>query len=477
MDLIGRRSERDTFKSCLLSSESKLIAVYGRRRIGKTFLIRKYFDSKIRFEVAGLHKGDMSDQLLHFTQTLAKTWNKDIAHIERPATWIEAFDLLATYIRRKRDKKKKVIFIDELPWFDTPRSKFLMAFESFWNSFCSKRNDIVLIICGSAASWMINKILKNKGGLHNRVSEKIRLQQFSLYETEIFLKNKGIRWTKYDMAQLYMVTGGIPYYLDAVRKGESVGRFVDRACFVKDGILETEYEVLFQSLFDNSEHHHKIVELLAKKKEGYMRAEIISKAKLSSGGTLSNVIEELEESGFVEVAIPYGMNKTKAHYKLSDSFTIFHHKYLTGSKKSESNWQSIAQSQSWKSWSGFAFERLCFAHIAQIKKALKIEVLDCKVSHWRGSKDHLGTQIDMLIDRSDRIINLCDIKFSQDTFIINKSYAQKLRDKMAIFKANKKEKKKGLFLTMITASGTLDNKYHKELVQGEVTLKDLFAPV
>ena len=320
MNLIGRKEEKATFLYCLQSSESKLIALYGRRRVGKTFLVRKYFQSKIKFEIAGLHKGNTKDQLAHFASTLVKyAWQE--ARLHPPQTWQAAFDMLERFINSLKGQQKKVIFLDELPWFDTPKSKFLMAFQNFWNTFCTKRNDIVCVICGSAASWMIKKILKNKGGLHNRVSEKIRLTQFNLHETALFLKAKGIQWSQYDIAQLYLITGGIPYYLDAVRKGESVVQFVNRACFSKDGILTDEYEVLFSSLFENSQRHYEIVEVLADKKSGRTRKEIIQKTTLESGGTLSIILDELEESGFLEVVHPYLANKTKVLYKLSDNFS------------------------------------------------------------------------------------------------------------------------------------------------------------
>ncbi|MCB0837448.1 MAG: AAA family ATPase, partial [Bacteroidetes bacterium] len=323
MKLIGRKQEQETLKHCWESSESKLIALYGRRRVGKTFLVRRYFQDKIQFEVAGLHNGSMKEQLEHFASTLAKHgWQE--AGIHTPQTWQGAFDMLERFISAMEGTSKKVIFLDELPWFDTPRSKFLMAFENFWNAYCTKRNDIICVICGSAASWMIKKILKNKGGLHNRISEKIRLMQFNLYEVELFLKEKGIQWSKYDIAQLYLTTGGIPYYLDAIRRGESVVQFVNRACFSKDGILEEEYNVLFSSLFDNSHRHYQIVEALFDKKSGLTRKEIIKKTNLPSGGTLTTSINELEEAGFIETVIPYQGNKTKAIYQLVDNFTIFY---------------------------------------------------------------------------------------------------------------------------------------------------------
>lgn len=375
-----------------------------------------------------------------------------------------------------KGQQKKVIFLDELPWFDTPRSKFLTAFENFWNAYCTKRRDIVCVICGSAASWMIKKVLKNKGGLHNRVSEKIRLIQFNLQEVDMFLKAKGIRWSKYDIAQLYMTTGGIPYYLDAVRKGESVVQFINRACFSKDGVLEDEYKVLFSSLFDNSDRHYRIVEALNDRKTGLTRKEMIQKTKLPSGGSLTVILNELEESGFIEKVIPYQKNKAKLLYKLTDNFTIFYLKFMKNhSTKSGRNWTNIIKNQSWVSWSGLAFERLCFSHIPQIRRALKLEAIESTVSSWKQVDKEEGIQIDMIIDRADRVVNVCEIKFAKGDFVIDKAYAKKLRNKINLFSNIPANKRKNIFLTMISTFGLADNEYYKELVQSEVSLEDLFV--
>ena len=475
MKLIGRVQERATFEHCWHSSESKLIAVYGRRRVGKTFLVRQHFGSKICFEVAGLHNASMRDQLTHFASTLAKYGWTDAA-LYPPTSWTAAFDLLERFLSSLTEVGKKVIFLDELPWFDTPRSKFLMAFERFWNAYCTKRNDIVCIICGSAASWMIKKVMKNKGGLHNRVAEKIRLAQFNLYEVEQFLHQKGIRWSRYDIAQLYLSTGGVPYYLDAVRKGESVVQFVNRTCFSKDGVLADEYKVLFSSLFDNSERHYQIIELLNAKKQGLTRKTIIEKSKLASGGTLSTILDELEESGFIEAVLPYQGKKTKTQYKLVDNFTLFYLKFMQSASPNQAkNWGNMTKSQSWVSWSGLAFERLCFAHIPQLKRALKIEAIECAVSPWSQKGTDTGSQIDMLIDRADRVVNICEIKFAKADFIIDKAYAKQLRNKIYQFETLGSNKQKNIFLTMVTTFGVVQNEYHKELVQSEITLDDLFA--
>jgi len=302
MELIGRDTQRKSFRHYTQSSESKLIAVYGRRRIGKTFLIREHFSDDLTFEVSGLYQGDMSDQLSHFAQALVKAGYYE-ATLAPPEDWMSAFEMLGLYIDTLKGKKKKILFIDELPWLDTPRSKFLLI-------------------------------------------------------------SKGIKWSKYDITQLYMIVGGIPYYLDKVQKGESVAQFVNRACFTEGGPLYDEYEILYASLFNNNERHEEIVEILSKTKTGIKRKEIIAKSKAGSGGTLTKVLDELDKSGFIQKVIPYGARKNNALYKLVDNFTIFYWKYMQSrGKRITDDWTKKASGPSWNSWSGFAFERVCFAHI------------------------------------------------------------------------------------------------------------------
>ncbi len=471
MDLIGRENERKIFKQHMQSKQSKLIALYGRRRIGKTYLVRAHFKKEMRFEIAGLYKGDMFDQLRHFATTLAKAGYME-ALISPPDNWLSAFDMLSLFIDRMKDKRKKVLFIDELPWFDTPRSKFLMAFENFWNSYCTKRKDIVLIICGSAASWMLLNIIQNKGGLHNRVSQHIQLSPFTLYETEKFLRYKGIKWSSYDIIQLYMCTGGIPYYLEYIQKGESFSQFINRACFEKNGPLYNEYDELYSSLFKNSTQHEKIVKILASKKTGFTRKELIKKTKINSGGTLSNILFELEKSGFITKENTYHGQVNGVHYTLTDLFTIFYWKFMIKkNKRILMDWNTVTSSQSWKSWSGFAFERLCFSHQNQLKKALHLQAIATEFSTWSNK----NAQIDLVISRADRIVHVCEIKFSRSEFEITSPYAKNLRNKMDQFQREPSNSRQVLFLTMITTYGTKENRYHSELVQNEITLKDLFV--
>ncbi len=473
MSIIGRKLEQKQLLSKLDTNKSELVAILGRRRVGKTFLVRSTFQENLFFQFTGLYKGNLGDQLIRFNKTLQGAGGKKQA---TPSSWFEAFDGLKNLIQKVRSKKKKVIFLDEFPWMATNKSKFLTAFTDFWNSFASTRSDLVIIICGSSASWMINKVLKNKGGLHNRVTDRIFLEPFTLHETERFLVKKNIRAGMFDIVKLYMAFGGIPFYLDLIEKGESLPQAIDRLCFKKNAPLQLEYNELLSSLFDNASSHKTIIELLSKHPQGLVREVLLKKSKLNSGGGFTTVIEELEYSGFINSILPIDKTKNEKIYKLRDFYTLFYlHQISQKPLKKGNTWLNLFNTPSVNTWSGYAFENLCHNHIEQIKKALKIDGIVSEYGAWRNkpSDGIKGTQIDLVINRADGIVNVCEIKFMREAFLITSDYAHKLRLKLSIFK-QLSGTKKSVLLTMITANGVVKSKHSMDLVQNEITLEDLF---
>lgn len=466
--IVGRIAEQNILNEALESPKSELIALYGRRRIGKTFLIREHYKKNIVFEIAGLFGGNMKDQLENFTKE-TKTRTKNEA-LETPSSWLKAFTQLEKYLDSLKGKRKKVVFIDEFPWIATAKSKFLMAFENFWNTYCTKRDDIVLVICGSAASYMIKKIIHNKGGLHNRITRKIRLLPFNLNETEIFLNRNGIKYTRYDVIQVYMALGGVPHYLEKLNKGLSVPQNIDALCFSKDGALNEEFNRLYVSLFDDSERHMIIIRALAAINNGLTRNELIEKSGLASGGDFSLKLEELIESGFV-TEYPYFQNKKQlTRYRLSDEYSKFYLKFIEDNKHAgEGTWQRLSNSQSYKSWSGFVFETLCLKHIQQIKKALRIDTIYSKNSSW--FNDY--AQVDLLIDRDDNVMNLCEMKFYNAPYTMDKTYYLNLKNKVAELK-RETNTKKNVFITLVSSYGIRENEYSKELIQNSLDMDSLF---
>jgi len=466
--IVGRIHELGLLKEAFENNKSELIALYGRRRIGKTFLIRQFYNSNIVFEVTGLFAGHMNDQLANFNKEVKKRTKK--SNLEVPNSWLDAFTYLEEYLDSLKGKKKKVIFIDEFPWIATTKSKFLMAFENFWNTYCTKRDDLIVVICGSAASYMVQKIVNNKGGLHNRISRKIRLLPFNLYETEQFLISNGIKYTRYDIIQIYMALGGVPHYLGKLHKGLSVPQNIDSLCFSKDGVLNDEFNQLYVSLFDDSERHMKIIKTLASSNKGLTRNELTDKSGIPSGGDFSLKLEELRESGFV-TEYPYYANKTQLTlYRLSDEYSKFYLKFIESNKNGgEGTWQRLSTSQSYSSWSGFAFETLCLKHILQIKKSLRIDAIYSTNSSWFNE----NAQIDLLIDRDDNVMNLCEMKFYNAPYTIEKKYYMNLKNKVSELQKDTKTRK-NIFITLVTTFGVDENEYSKELVQNNLNMDTLF---
>jgi AAA+ ATPase superfamily predicted ATPase len=470
--MVGREYEIKRLKESLLSDSSELIAVYGRRRIGKTYLIRNVYEREIKFEVTGLYRGKMENQLAVFLKELKRVSNK-FSKIKELTNWDKAFDSLEVYIKGLRGKGKKVIFIDEFPWFDNHKSGFLMYFSQFWNTFCEKRNDLLVVICGSAASYMIQNIVKNRGSLHARLTYKVQLKPFTLYEAKLFLTSKNINWSNYNILHMYIAIGGIPHYLNKIKKGESVVQNIQRLCFDSNGDLANEYIEIFESLFEHSNTHIQIVKVLGKSNRGITRDELIKQTGYSGGGHFTKAIEELIASGFVSDYPAIGRKKKMTLYRLSDEYSRFYLKYIESNKnQGKLFWKTMSQQRSYISWAGFNFETICLKHVAQIKKALGIEGIHSVNSSWTAK----GAQVDLVISRNDRWINLCEMKFYSDQFVIGANEIKNLRNKITKFKENTKTRDT-VVLTMITTYGVVKNEYFYEIVEDNLTIDILFEPV
>lgn len=473
--IIGRKPEQNTFNEVLQSREAELLVVYGRRRIGKTFLIRNYFEKQIAFEFTGAYEAGMVQQLYNFSKALQEAMATEVPPAT-PDSWEQAFSFLTSFLKTKLNKTPVVIFLDEFPWIHTAKSGFLSTFEHWWNTWASRQPLIKVILCGSAASWMIEKIINSKGGLHNRMTRApIQLNPFTLHETKEYLISRGIRLGNYPVLELYMAMGGVPQYLKQVQKGESTQQVIDRLFFAANAMLKVEFKNLYQSLFTDANHHEDIVRALAKKGKGLSRVEIMEACGLTDGGGTTRLFDELEQSGFITHYIPFEKTSRDTLYKLTDEYSLFYLKFAERAKAlGPGTWEKLVDTQSYTSWSGFAFEGICQKHVGQIIRALKIKA-HTEPSPWRyqpkdGSK---GTQIDLLLDRRDRIINLCEMKFSNDVFTIDKKYSVDLESKETVFKTQTKTKKT-TFITMITTYGVSQNDYYEKLVQAEVLMDDLF---
>ena len=470
--IIGRKEEQRILLSAAQSEYSELIAVYGRRRVGKTYLIRETFGYKFTFQHTGLANAKTKDQLFSFAISLRDAGYDDCP---TPQSWLEAFSLLSHFLKNSTDEKK-IIFLDELPWMDTSRSNFISAFEHFWNGWASARKDIVLIICGSATSWIINKVINDHGGLHNRVTQRIALQPFTLKECEMFVKSKGLEMNRYQIAECYMVLGGIPFYWNLLERGLSLAQNIDKIFFARNGKLANEFNLLYASLFKSPEQYIDVVTALGRKKVGMSREEIIPAIGKPSNGALSKVLDELEYCGFIRKYCGYGKKTKQAICQLGDNYTLFYFKFIRENKNNDEHfWSASIDSATHRAWSGLAFERLCMAHTQQIKAGLGISGVLSNIYSWRKEADENGegTQIDLLIDRNDQVVNICEMKYSLSEFSIDAEYERNLRNKKSAF-IEATNTRKAVHLTMVTTYGIRHNS-HSGIVQSEITLEDLFA--
>lgn len=470
--IIGRKEEQKILLTAAKSEYSEFIAVYGRRRVGKTYLIRETFGYKFTFQHTGLANAKTKDQLFSFAISLRDAGYDDCPI---PKSWLEAFSLLSHFLKNSPDEKK-IIFLDELPWMDTPRSNFISAFEHFWNGWASSRKDIVLIICGSATSWIINKVINDHGGLHNRVTQRIALQPFTLRECEMFARSKGLEMSRYQIAECYMVLGGIPFYWNLLEKGISLAQNIDKIFFARNGKLANEFNLLYASLFKSPEEYIEVVTALGSKKAGMTREEIITATGKPSNGALSKVLDELEYCGFIRKYSGYGKKTKQAIYQLTDNYTLFYFKFIKQNKNNDEHfWSASIDSAMHRAWSGLAFERLCMAHTQQIKSGLGISGVLSNIFSWRKDADENGegAQIDLLIDRNDQVVNICEMKYSLSEFSIDAEYERNLRNKKSAF-IETTNTRKAVHLTMVTTYGIRQN-CHSGIVQSEITLEDLFA--
>jgi len=469
--IIGRKQETGRLQELYKSDKPEFIAVYGRRRVGKTFLVRETLEKEFVFDLAGLAKGDLQEQLMNFHLTLKREANSELP---LPKSWLEAFEQLISVLQ-KSTKKRKVVFIDEISWLDTHKSGFLTALEHFWNGWACSKRDIMLIVCGSATSWIVNNLVNNHGGLYNRITATIELAPFSLHETELFLKSKGIAWSRYQIAEIYMIMGGIPFYLDKLERGKSITQNVDSVFFGKTAELKNEFANLFSSLFDRAENYEKLVEALSSKRAGMTRKELLEKANMKSGSIVTTILNNLEYSGFIR-AYSQPAKKREVIYQLTDPFTLFYFHFMHKNHfRDEKFWTNTINTARHNTWAGLSFEILCLLHVREIKK--KLEVLGVQSSEyaWRSSRSESNVQIDLLLDRADNIVNLCEIKYSKIPFAITKEYEEKLREKTEAFRSETSPRK-AVHLLMLTTFGVKPNSY-SGIVQNEVRLDDLFAGI
>lgn len=477
--MIGRTKEVKELNRLYNSNKAELVAIYGRRRIGKTYLVDQVFKNRITFRHAGISPSDeggkngLSRQLEHFYLSLQIQGMKKC---KTPKSWLEAFFLLERYLQDMDDGSRQVVFIDELPWLDTPKSGFVQAFEAFWNTWGCHRENLMVIVCGSANSWIVDTLINNHGGLYGRLTYEIKLHPFNLSECEEYLKASGITYSRYDIAQCYMILGGIPYYYSFFRTDYSMAQNIDMLFFSKQSKLNGEYRRLFKSVFKNPEYLMDITAYLATKRSGFTRKELLEGMKLKDGSVFKDAIDGLMASDFVQKYVPFGKGSRETYYKLTDPFCLFYLHFIEGKTGTEENfWQKNLSSQPINVWRGYAFENVCYNHIVQIKRGLEIGGISSKQSAWIKPKDdnYDGAQIDLIIERRDNVINMCEIKFYNKEFSVTKAYYEKILARVDML-VELIPPNATVHSTFITTFGLMQNEYSGAFVK-VITLDDLFC--
>ena len=475
MAIIGRKKELQELQRLAATGRAELLVVYGRRRVGKTFLIREYYRDSFAFYTSGVANGSKQTQLRAFRSSLRRCGVDDVPNLD---DWFDAFERLRDYLesgsaRRDPESGRLVVFIDELPWLDTPKSDFMPAFDYFWNTWASARNDVLVVVCGSATSWIVEKLLQSKGGFHNRVTARMHLEPFTLNECEQLMRLNGFTVTRQLVAETYMTFGGIPYYLQLMDPRLGLARDIDRLCFESGAPLRVEFGELYQSLFKKGQRHIGVVRALAQRRSGLTRDEIAKGAGLTTGGQLTETLVELEQCGFIRRYRDITRRERDPLFQLVDPFTLFWLRFVEGSDDSQF-WQHNYASARVRAWHGLAFEMLCLAHVAQIKRKLGVEMIAASICSWRSKGSDPGAQIDLVIDRADGIVNLCEMKWAAGPYAITKGAADSMTSARETFAAETRTRK-AQHLTLVTPHGAKRNEYWG-LLQNEVTLDDLFEP-
>lgn len=473
MKIIGRRNEQRLLESIVNSGVPEFVVVYGRRRVGKTYLIGEFFENKFSFRATGLAEGSMKEQLAVFAGKLQEYGSQ---HTRLPHTWIEAFSWLRELLQdgeveRESTSGRRIVFIDELPWFDTPRSAFKTALEFFWNDWACTQEDLVLIVCGSATSWLADNLLETTRGLYNRVTRVIGLQPFSLGECGEYLAWRGVTYSPRQVVECYMVFGGIPYYLSLQDRSNSLTQNVDSLLFHRSGQLVPEFERLYRTLFRNPEPYVSIIRALASKRCGMTRAELL-KATGLEGGKLSTVLKNLDLCGFIRAYRSFGKRQNDALYQLIDPFSLFYLTFVDSGRLD--GWSGFSGSPAYHAWTGLAFELVCLLHVEDIKRDLGISGVQTNACAWRSRHAVPAAQIDLLIDRRDDVISLCEMKYSEGSYALSAGDERSIRNKIVALR-DETGTRKAIHPTLVTLEGATHNAHFNSVIVREVCIADWLA--
>lgn len=480
--VIGREEELDTISRLYASERSEFLAIYGQRRVGKSFLIEEALGNKITFSAVGLYQKIDKDspekvesyrqkQLAHFYNSLREYGLPKEGNLA-PTSWMEALELLKKLLKSKR-AKRKVVFIDELPWLAGPQSaELLEELGHFWNSWAGMRKDIFLIVCGSATSWMVDNVLRDYGGLYGRITERIFLKPFTLAECERYWNKRGFHLSRFEIALTYMVIGGVPFYMDSIRPDRTMADNINAIYFDKDKARQ-EFKDVYTSLYSSSETYIEVVRQLGKRFYGMTRDELLKAVEKKGGGTFTDILDNLIDSGIIRSYTLYGGPRKQTVYQLVDFFTLFYLRFVENTDFT--SWRSVQRSKPFYTWAGNTFELLVLEHMPKLADALRIKEYATPFS-WRGkTPDGEGVQVNLIIPATtERADYICEMKFSEGKYTLSNDDAEEFARQIAALSISKIHKPThSIYVALVTSLGVTDSK-HRIHVNELVTLDSLF---
>ncbi|MBU0505584.1 MAG: ATP-binding protein [bacterium] len=409
-DFFGRKEYVKTLQRLRKNRGSSVVVVYGRRRVGKTSLIQKAFENDKIFNFEGLENQETNKQIINFVTQLKFQAKKEVS-VEHIKTWHEALYALINVAK----KEPCVIVLDEFQWMANYRSELVSVLKMMWDQHLSKLNNVTLVLCGSIASFMVKKVI-HSSAFYGRIETEIHLQPFQLHETAKMLESKGFD----EILEAQILLGGIPLYLKLARNFPSIRMAVNELAFSSEGYFFNEFSKIFTSHFGKNSNYRMILDLLAKNPKGVLRKNISQQLKTTTGGTLTGVLYNLEQAGFIRTLKPFDkkMNSRHVKYVLSDPYIHFYLQFIkphekqikTGIKNIGLN---IFQGSKYQSWCGYGFENLCWEHAGIISQLLGFSGIDFVVGPYfkPSNSGQKGCQIDLLFDRADKVITLCEMKY------------------------------------------------------------------
>jgi AAA+ ATPase superfamily predicted ATPase len=404
---IGRKVEIAQLTALIDLPRPSIAVIYGRRRVGKSELIRHVTQGKNVLSFEGLEGQPKHKQIKNFLFQLSAQSNIREKNI---SDWPDALILLRTLTQ----DGQWIIILDEFQWMANYQNELVSVIKMIWEKYLSQNPDLTLILCGSIASFMKSKVLKSSA-LYGRTDYELNLHELNLSEISEFFPGKGSD----EVIDTAMLVGGIPKYLELISEYPSLYDALEPLAFSQDGFFKTEYDRLFASHFGKKPIFMKIIQTLATNPYGLTTGKLAKEMQVASGGTLCHQLDDLESAGFLHSIIPFDKPEGSKlrKYILMDAYVRFYHSIIRGSMKEttppNTQFHAIMSSPRYAAWAGMAFEFLCMRHHKEISRILGFHGIPYTAGPFfqRKTLDTPGVQIDLLFERSDKILVLCEMKY------------------------------------------------------------------